>query len=107
MRAASRLACAGVRAYQYLRAGRPSPCRFTPSCSCYALEALQHAGALRGGWLTIRRLARCHPWGGMGWDPVPGTESTHGDEALNTTGPLPHAQEARGVRERAPRGVAG
>jgi putative membrane protein insertion efficiency factor len=60
-----------VRAYQALRAGRPSPCRFTPSCSDYALDAFASHGALRGGWLSTRRLARCHPWGGQGWDPVP------------------------------------
>jgi uncharacterized protein len=45
--------------------------RFTPSCSTYALEALEEHGAARGSWLTVRRLARCHPWGGQGWDPVP------------------------------------
>ena len=60
-----------VRGYQRLRAGRPSPCRFDPSCSTYALEALERHGAARGSWLTLRRLARCHPWGGMGFDPVP------------------------------------
>lgn len=60
-----------VRGYQKLTAGRPSPCRFDPSCSSYALEAFERHGAARGVWLTIRRLARCHPWGDMGWDPVP------------------------------------
>ena len=60
-----------VRGYRRLTAGRVSPCRFDPSCSTYALEALERHGAARGSWLTIRRLARCHPWGGMGWDPVP------------------------------------
>lgn len=60
-----------VRAYQYLAAGRPSPCRYVPSCSSYALEALEVHGAARGTWLTVRRLGRCHPWGGHGADPVP------------------------------------
>jgi putative membrane protein insertion efficiency factor len=62
---------AGVRGYRGVTAGRPSPCRFDPSCSAYALEALERHGAARGSWLTVRRIARCHPWGGTGWDPVP------------------------------------
>jgi len=61
----------GVRGYRRVTAGRPSPCRFDPTCSAYALEALEHHGAARGTWLTIRRITRCHPWGGTGWDPVP------------------------------------
>ena len=60
-----------VRGYQRLTSGRPSPCRYVPSCSTYALEALEGHGAARGSWLTIRRLTRCHPWGGTGLDPVP------------------------------------
>lgn len=46
-------------------------CRFLPTCSHYALEAIARYGAFRGGWLMIRRLLRCHPWGGSGFDPVP------------------------------------
>ncbi|HEV2368848.1 MAG TPA: membrane protein insertion efficiency factor YidD [Acidimicrobiales bacterium] len=60
-----------VRAYQLVRAGRPSPCRYWPSCSDYAVEALERHGARRGSWLTVRRLLRCHPFGGWGADPVP------------------------------------
>ncbi len=60
-----------IRAYQSLRAGRPSPCRFFPSCSAYALEAVEVHGALRGGGLAVRRLCRCHPWGAHGIDLVP------------------------------------
>jgi putative membrane protein insertion efficiency factor len=60
-----------VRLYQRLLAGRPSPCRFQPTCSAYAVEALEAHGAARGSWLAVRRIARCHPWGGHGWDPVP------------------------------------
>ena len=67
----ARLLRAAVRGHQRLAAGRPSPCRFDPSCSSFAIEALERHGALRGTWLAARRLARCHPWGGMGWDPVP------------------------------------
>lgn len=62
---------AAVRGYQRLRAGRASPCRFVPSCSTYAVEALEAHGAARGGWLALRRICRCHPWGGDGYDPVP------------------------------------
>jgi putative membrane protein insertion efficiency factor len=46
-------------------------CRFAPSCSAYALEAVERHGAMRGGWLAARRILRCHPWGGAGFDPVP------------------------------------
>ena len=49
-------------------------CRFEPSCSAYAMEALRVHGAFRGTWLTIRRIGRCHPWGGSGYDPVPDKE---------------------------------
>jgi len=62
---------AAVRAYQRVFAGRASPCRYVPSCSNYALEALELHGAARGTWLATRRLCRCHPWGSQGWDPVP------------------------------------
>ncbi len=49
----------------------PPSCRFSPSCSAYAIEALRRYGALKGGWLAARRIVRCHPWGGHGHDPVP------------------------------------
>lgn len=49
----------------------PASCRFTPTCSAYALEAITKYGPIKGGWLTLRRLLRCHPWGGSGYDPVP------------------------------------
>lgn len=46
-------------------------CRYDPTCSAYALEALKKHGGLKGGWLTLKRLGRCHPWGGMGVDDIP------------------------------------
>lgn len=67
----ARLTAGAVRGYQWMFAGRISPCRYVPSCSSYALEALEVHGFVRGSWLSIRRLGRCHPWGSSGWDPVP------------------------------------
>lgn len=69
--AGARVLIFAIRVYQGLRAGRPSPCRFYPSCSAYGVEALVLHGAARGTWLTLRRLSRCRPWGGSGHDPVP------------------------------------
>lgn len=63
---------AGVRAYQLcLSPLLPPSCRFLPSCSEYAAEAIRRHGAMRGGGLALHRLARCHPWGDSGYDPVP------------------------------------
>ena len=70
-----------IRGYQLLSApvyslfgGAVSGCRFTPTCSRYAMEALEKHGSARGSWLTLQRVCRCHPWGGWGYDPVPPTE---------------------------------
>ena len=65
-------------------------CRFTPSCSRYALEALQTHGAVKGAALAARRLCRCHPWGGSGSDPVPGADTQGPDLNLNVTTPSSH-----------------
>ena len=57
--------------YQGLRLGQPSPCRFFPTCSEFGYEAIDTHGAFRGGWMTLRRLLRCRPFGPSGFDPVP------------------------------------
>lgn len=49
----------------------PATCRFSPTCSSYSLEALQVHGLLKGSWLAIKRIGKCHPWGDSGYDPVP------------------------------------
>ena len=49
----------------------PASCRYTPTCSQYAVEALKKHGPFRGLWLALKRIARCHPWGGSGYEPVP------------------------------------
>ena len=67
-----RLAILPIRLYQWtLSPLLPRSCRFTPSCSEYAVQALEKHGAFKGGWLAVKRLLRCHPWGGRGFDPVP------------------------------------
>ena len=66
-----------VQIYQGMPRARPPVCRYQPTCSHYALGAVERHGARRGGWLALKRIGRCHPWGGSGWDPVPALED-HG-----------------------------
>lgn len=81
-----------ILAYRLLLSPLLGPrCRFHPSCSVYALEALAAHGALRGSWLTLRRLARCQPWGGSGYDPVPPVAPA----AAGPAGPSPHTHAGR------------
>jgi putative membrane protein insertion efficiency factor len=60
-----------IHAYQLLRVGRPTGCRFLPTCSEYAIDAIDRHGVARGSGLAVKRLMRCNPWGGHGIDPVP------------------------------------
>ncbi len=60
-----------IRFYQKLSFFKPATCRFYPSCSNYSIEALNKHGIVKGSWLTLKRLARCHPYNPGGYDPVP------------------------------------
>ena len=69
---AARLILGAILVYRYsLSAVLGRQCRFAPTCSEYAADAVRSHGALRGGWLGLKRIGRCHPWGGSGYDPVP------------------------------------
>ncbi|MEZ5504998.1 MAG: membrane protein insertion efficiency factor YidD [Gammaproteobacteria bacterium] len=75
-----RLALALLSFYRrYISTMMAPHCRFYPSCSCYAQEAIERYGVTRGGLLTLRRLSRCHPWHPGGYDPVPGTCGSDSD----------------------------
>jgi uncharacterized protein len=69
----ARVLVSGIRTYQLARSGRVSPCRFTPTCSQFAVEAVSRHGARRGSAMAFRRLMRCRPGGPSGFDPVPET----------------------------------
>jgi uncharacterized protein len=86
--AVQRRALRWIEAYQRAFAGRPSPCRFYPTCSSYAHEAFEVHGTSRGAWLTFTRLLRCRPFGPSGFDPVPDADL-----------PDPGHRAARPVRE--------
>ncbi len=67
----ARLVKGAIRIYQKMREGKPSPCRYVPSCSVYAYEAVSIHGAAKGSYLAVRRILRCNPYGKSGYDPVP------------------------------------
>ncbi len=94
----ARLLRAPIHLYRWTLSPLLGPrCRFLPSCSDYALEALTRHGALRGGWLTLRRLGRCHPWGDSGYDPVPSHNSAR--ECVQTASILTVPGTPRGTPE--------
>ncbi len=75
-----------IRIYQWTLSPMLGPnCRFHPSCSNYALEAIDRFGLLRGAWLTVKRLGRCHPWHPGGFDPVPSSTATRRTRAPGAT----------------------
>ncbi len=79
-----KFACLLIRFYQlvispplHFLAGPMAGCRYTPTCSQYTLEAVQRFGVLKGCWMGFKRILRCNPWGGTGYDPVPGLDPAH------------------------------
>jgi putative membrane protein insertion efficiency factor len=76
-----------TRIYQYIISPYlPASCRYYPTCSAYAIEALQQHGPLKGSWLTVKRLGSCHPFGGQGYDPVPKKHENCQHCAIETSG---------------------
>lgn len=70
-----------IRGYQLIISPiLPSTCRYDPTCSHYSIEALQQHGLLKGGWLALKRIFSCNPWGGSGYDPVPKPEEKNDRE---------------------------
>ena len=69
---AAKIAIRAIQMYRHMISPmRPASCRFMPTCSQYAVDAVSEYGAIRGGWLALVRLAKCGPWHGGGWDPIP------------------------------------
>lgn len=78
-----------IRPFLHWASGGKGTCRFEPSCSAYFLEAVDKHGSRKGAWIGIKRILRCHPWGGFGYDPVPPT----GGSAQESTSPKNGAQD--------------
>src|SRR4029077_1871140 len=81
---AARILMLPIRAWRLVSVHLPPRCRFYPSCSQYALDALAIHGAVRGSWLAVRRVGRCHPWHDGGLDPVPPRHDHHDHHDLDT-----------------------
>ncbi len=97
MNAGQHILIAGIRAYRWVLSpaktflfGPLGQCRFTPTCSAYALEAIARHGALAGMWLALKRIGRCHPWGGCGEDPVPPPRKRETSNTPEGPGPVHH-----------------
>ena len=95
----------GIRAYRWVLSpakiflfGPQAGCRFEPSCSEYGLEAVASHGAVRGSWLAMKRICRCHPWGGCGHDPVPMDLTSQGADGRW----LEHGFDVRGRGQQLP-----
>jgi uncharacterized protein len=84
---AARVLIVPIRGWQHLSRHLPPRCRFHPSCSQYAVEALERHGARRGAWLAVRRVGRCHPWHPGGLDPVPPVSNTRSHRRSRLTQP--------------------
>ena len=90
----ARVLLAALAAYRAVSRLTPARCRFAPTCSSYAAEAVRAHGAARGGWLAARRVARCHPFHPGGHDPVPTARSTSGTRARTMAPAVPPARPA-------------
>jgi putative membrane protein insertion efficiency factor len=80
-----------IRLYQYTLSPLlgPNKCNYTPTCSHYAIEAIEEWGVINGTWLAMKRISSCHPWGGFGHDPVPRKTKVNQHEHTNPPTPQP------------------